>query len=108
MRRDRYSFLSSIPNLLCACIRRLERYRTESSLNIILYSTCLNTIINSKVSLFRSIGSVEANLEVLALINSNTTREAEALNHLVEGLDSGILEELNVSAIRVLGKQFKP
>lgn len=73
----------------------------------IFYSPCLNTTTNSKVSLFRSMGSVEADLEILAVINSNTTRKAEALNHLVEGLDSGILEGLNVSAIRVLGKQFK-
>jgi len=52
-------------------------------------------------------GSVKANLEILAVINSNTTTKAEALNHLVEGLNSGKLG-LNVSAIRVLGKHFKP
>ena len=50
-------------------------------------------------------GSVEANLEIVAVINSNTTKIAEALNHLNEGLDSGTLKGLNVSAIRVLGKQ---
>ena len=50
-------------------------------------------------------GSVVADLEVLAVINSNTTKKAEALDHLVERLDSGIIEGLNVSAIRVLGKQ---
>jgi len=51
-------------------------------------------------------GSVEADLEIMVVINSNTTREAEALNHLVEGLNSGKLG-LNVFAIRVQGKQFK-
>jgi len=55
--------------------------------------------------LFRSLGSVEADLVVLAVIDSNTTKKDEALSHLVEGLDSRILEGLNVSAIRVLGKQ---
>lgn len=55
--------------------------------------------------LFRSMGSVEADLVVLAVINSNTTKKDEALSHLVDGLDSRILEGLNVSAIRVLGKQ---
>ena len=55
--------------------------------------------------LFRSMGSVEADLVVLVVINSNTTKKDEALSHLVEGLDSRILEGLNISAIRVLGKQ---
>ena len=41
----------------------------------------------------------------MAVINSNTTKKADALNHLVEGLDSGTLKALNVSSIRVLGKQ---
>ena len=48
---------------------------------------------------------MEADLEIVAVINSNTTKNADALNHLVEGLDSGTLKGLNVSAIRVLGKQ---
>ena len=48
---------------------------------------------------------MEADLEIVAVINSNTTKQAHALNHLVEGLDSGTLKGLNVSAIRVLGKQ---
>ena len=48
---------------------------------------------------------MEAELEIVAVINSNTTKKADALNHLVEGLDSGTLKGLNVSAIRVLGKQ---
>jgi len=49
-------------------------------------------------------GSVQADLEILAVINSNTTKKAEALNHLVERLGSGTLEGLNVSDVRVLGK----
>ena len=48
---------------------------------------------------------MQADLEIVAVINSNTTKKAEALNHLVEELDSGTLKGLNVSAIRVLGKQ---
>ena len=50
---------------------------------------------------------MQADLEIMAVINSNTTKIAEALNHLVEGLDSGTLKGLNISAIRVLGKQAK-
>ena len=55
--------------------------------------------------LFRSMGSVEADLVVLVVINSNTTKKDEALSHLIEGLDSRMLEGLNIIAIRVLGKQ---
>ena len=48
---------------------------------------------------------MEADLKIVAVINSNKTEKADVLNHLVEGLDSGTLEGLNVSAIKVLGKQ---
>ena len=65
----------------------------------------LKTSTNSSASLYLSKGSVEADLEIVAVINSNTTKKAEALNHLVEGLDSGTVKGLNVSGIRVLGKQ---
>lgn len=50
-------------------------------------------------------GSVQAEIQVLAVINANTTGKDDALNHLVEGLDSAVGKVLNVTAVRVLGKQ---
>ncbi len=63
-------------------------------------------IVNSKAFLlFLSMGSVQADIQVLAVINTNTTGKVEALNHLVEGLDSTVGKVLNVTAVSVLGKQ---
>ena len=55
--------------------------------------------------LFLSMGSVQADIQVLAIINTNTTQTVDALNHLVEGLNSAVRTVLNVTAVRVLGKQ---
>ncbi|XP_078383581.1 uncharacterized protein LOC144666103 isoform X2 [Oculina patagonica] len=55
-----------------------------------------------------SMGSVQADIQVLAVINTITTGKVEALNHLVEGLDSAVGKVLNVTAITVLEKPQPP
>ena len=101
MRRDIVFF----PPYPTCCVLVSEDYNDIAPKAVhILYLPFLNTSTNSNVALFRSMGSVEVDLEIMVVINSNTTKKAEALNHLVEGLDSGILEGLNVSTIQVLGK----
>ena len=48
-------------------------------------------------------GSVQADIKVLATINTNTTEKGDALDHLIKGLDSSLDEGLKVTAIVVLG-----
>ena len=48
-------------------------------------------------------GSVQADIKVLATINTNTTEKVDALDHLIKGLDSSLGEGLKVTAIVVLG-----
>lgn len=57
------------------------------------------------ILLFLSMGSVQADIQVLAIINTNTTRKIEALNHLVQGFQSRLVEGLNLTAVRILGNQ---
>ena len=56
--------------------------------------------------LFRfSKGSVTAEVRVLATMNTNTTSKDEAIHHLIDGLDSSLGKDLNVTSLAVLGKQ---
>ena len=50
-------------------------------------------------------GSVKAEVRVLATMNTNTTGKDEAINHLIDGLDSSLGKDINVTALKVLGKQ---
>ena len=50
-------------------------------------------------------GSVKAEVRVLATMNTNTTGKDEAINHLIDGLDSSLGKDLNVTTLKVLGKQ---
>ena len=55
--------------------------------------------------LFRfSDGSVKADVRVLAIMNTNTTKKGEAIEQLIGGLDSSIIKILDVTAIVVLGE----
>lgn len=49
-------------------------------------------------------GSVKAEVRVLAIMNTNTTSKDEAIDHLIDGLDSSLGKGLNVTTIVVLGK----
>jgi len=56
--------------------------------------------------LFRfSHGSVKADVRVVATMNTNTTKKGEAIEQLIDGLDSSIGKRLDVTAIVVLGEQ---
>lgn len=56
--------------------------------------------------LFRfSNGSVKADVRVLAIMNTNTTSIDEAIDQLIDGLDSSLGKGLNVTTLIVLGKQ---
>ena len=56
--------------------------------------------------LFRfSNGSVKAVIRILAIMNTNTTSKDEAIDRLIEGLDSSLEKELNVTTLVVLGEQ---
>jgi len=52
--------------------------------------------------LFRSRGSLKADVTVLATINTNKTTKDEAISHLIEGLDTAPGQQ--ITAIFVLGK----
>ena len=56
--------------------------------------------------LFRfSNGSVKAVIRIQAIMNTNTTSKDEAIDRLIEGLDSSLEKELNVTTLVVLGEQ---
>ena len=57
--------------------------------------------------LFLSNGSVQADIKVIATINTNTARKDEAIDYLIEGLDSFSGDGLKVTAIVVQGKKAK-
>ena len=63
--------------------------------------------LNRHLFLFLSNGSVQADIKVIATINTNTTRKDEAIDYLIEGLDTFSGERLKVTAIAVQGKQAK-
>ena len=48
-------------------------------------------------------GSVEADIRVLATMNTNTTNKGEVIDQLIGGLDSSLGKGLNVTTILVLG-----
>lgn len=50
---------------------------------------------------------MQADIKVIATINTNTTGKDEAMDYLIEGLDSFSGEGLKVIAIAVQGKQAK-
>lgn len=49
---------------------------------------------------------MEAEIKVLSVINSNTTKDGEARNHLIDGIESALKKRLDVTTIIVLGKSF--
>ena len=38
-------------------------------------------------------------------MNTNTTSKDEAIHHLIDGLDSSLGKDLNLTTLKVLGKQ---
>ncbi|KAJ7337779.1 hypothetical protein OS493_007935 [Desmophyllum pertusum] len=64
-------------------------------------------IYDVEILRFRN-GSVQADIKVLATINTNTTEKVDALDHLIKGLDSSLGKGLKVTAIVVLGKPQPP
>ncbi len=80
------------------------KIRTANSQNFV-FALIKLVIIVELFYFFLSMGSVQANIQVLAVINTNTTGKVEALNHLVEGLNSAVGKVLNVTTVRVLGKR---
>ncbi|KAL9962082.1 hypothetical protein ACROYT_G031152 [Oculina patagonica] len=53
-------------------------------------------------------GSVKADIKILATINRNTTRKGDAIDHLLDELDSSLWEGLKVTAIVVPEKPPPP
>ena len=47
---------------------------------------------------------MQAEIEVLTVINGNTTKEVEARNHLIGGIESALKKRFDVTIIIVLGK----
>ena len=48
---------------------------------------------------------MKADVRVVATMNTNTTKKGEAIEQLIDGLDSSIGKRLDVTAIVVLGEQ---
>ncbi|XP_078383586.1 uncharacterized protein LOC144666105 isoform X1 [Oculina patagonica] len=64
-------------------------------------------IYDVRVLEFRN-GSVELKIKVLTVINANTTKEGEARNHLIDGIESALKRRLDVTTIIVLEKPQPP
>ena len=48
---------------------------------------------------------MKAVIRILAIMNTNTMSKDEAIDRLIEGLDSSLEKELNVTTLVVLGEQ---
>ena len=49
---------------------------------------------------------MRAEIEVLTVINTNTTKDVEAHNHLIDGIEPALKKTFDVTAITVLGKSY--
>lgn len=110
--RIRFAFVRLInPSLPRLCLKFVESKYTEifeSMWNVVLplLVETFHIAISPWYLFLRRNGSVKADVQVIAVINANTTKEDEARDHLIDGIESALKERFDVTIIIVLGKSF--